>query len=325
MELAKYNGMGCSIVPSSSDYVGGRISVGRALIWASFVCRCQGYTTRGTWKRALRHVDGTWSGLWKPCAMFYLSKLLPLFVLPLGLTLSALLVGLVLRVRWLTWMAVVVLWISSSPAVGQRVMRAAEAWAERVPVTDVSHADAIVVLSSGRSIAPGAGRVSEWGDADRFFGGVELFGAGKAPLLVFTGAGQGRPDAGFEGEVLAEYAHSLGVPPDRILVTGLVRNTADEAQMVAATLGDRHPAAVRLLLVTSAFHMPRAQELFERTGLTVVPFPVDFRAPERSSQGLVELLPNVNAFVQTHTAMREMYGRLFYWLLFMTSSEARWL
>ena len=137
--------------------------------------------------------------------MFYLSKLLPLFVLPLGLTLSALLVGLVLRVRWLTWMAVVVLWISSSPAVGQRVMRAAEAWAERVPVTDVSHADAIVVLSSGRSIAPGAGRVSEWGDADRFFGGVELFGAGKAPLLVFTGAGQGPPD------LKARYLRSMPI------------------------------------------------------------------------------------------------------------------
>ena len=50
--------------------------------------------------------------------MFYLSKLLPLFVLPVGLTLSALLVGLVLRFRWLIWMAVVLLWISSSPPVG---------------------------------------------------------------------------------------------------------------------------------------------------------------------------------------------------------------
>ena len=126
-----------------------------------------------------------------PFAMFYLSKLLPLFVLPVGLTLSALLVGLVLRFRWLIWMAVVLLWISSSPPVGQWMMRAAEASADRVPVTEGSQDDAIVVLSSGRSIAPGSGRVSEWGDAARFFGGVELFGTGKARLLVFTGAGQG--------------------------------------------------------------------------------------------------------------------------------------
>jgi hypothetical protein len=52
---------------------------------------------------------------------------------------------------------------------------------------DASEADAIVVLSEGRVVVPGKAAVSEWSDADRFFGGVELFRAGKSPLLVFTG------------------------------------------------------------------------------------------------------------------------------------------
>jgi hypothetical protein len=45
----------------------------------------------------------------------------------------------------------------------------------------------VSVLSEGRLVAPGNAAVSEWKDADRFFGGVELFKAGKSPLLVFTG------------------------------------------------------------------------------------------------------------------------------------------
>ena len=41
------------------------------------------------------------------------------------------------------------------------------------------------------------------------------------------------------------------------------------------------PARARILLVTSAFHMRRAQRLFERQGPKVLPFPVDFQARGR--------------------------------------------
>jgi hypothetical protein len=48
-------------------------------------------------------------------------------------------------------------------------------------------ADAIVILSGGRVPAPGDPPLSEWRDADRFFGGIDLYRAGRAPLLIFTG------------------------------------------------------------------------------------------------------------------------------------------
>ena len=47
--------------------------------------------------------------------------------------------------------------------------------------------DAIVVLSGGRHPASGPTRLSEWHDPDRFFAGLDLFRAGKAPRLLFTG------------------------------------------------------------------------------------------------------------------------------------------
>ena len=248
--------------------------------------------------------------------MFYLSKLLPLFVLPLGITLIAMLVGLWLSRRWLIWTAVGFLWLSSVPLVGGFLVRATEGWAERLPASDAPIVDAIVVLSAGRTIAPGPAAISEWGDPDRFFGGVELFKAGKAPLLVFTGArSPWEPDAQLEGEILAQYARTLGIPPDHIVTTGQVINTAEEAQAVAALLRARQGTPPWILLVTSAFHMPRARQLFERTGLKVTPFPVDFFQSGTDAVSLTDLLPSAGALLQTQTAMREMYGRLFYGFL----------
>jgi uncharacterized SAM-binding protein YcdF (DUF218 family) len=103
------------------------------------------------------------------------------------------------------------------------------------------------------------------------------------------------------------------VPPERILVTAVVANTADEAREVAGLLKSRLPRAPRVLLVTSASHMPRARQLFEQEGLAVDPFPVSFSSASRSI-ALASILPSVGALNQTQTALRELYGRGFYWL-----------
>ena len=52
--------------------------------------------------------------------------------------------------------------------------RAAEGWQTRKAISTVPVAQAIVVLSAGRVQPPGAPDVSEWGDADRFYGGVQF-------------------------------------------------------------------------------------------------------------------------------------------------------
>ncbi len=73
--------------------------------------------------------------------------------------------------------------------------------------------------------------MSEWTDGDRFWGGIALYQAGKAPMLVFTGGGAPwQPNAKPEGEVLISYAKALGVPSKALRTTGLVVNTAEEAQ-----------------------------------------------------------------------------------------------
>jgi len=244
-----------------------------------------------------------------------LNKLLPVFFLPLGVCLILLIFGLARRRRAPIVAAVLLLLICSNPFVGRYAIRSAEGWAERRSVADVVPADAIVVLSAGRTLAPGPDKVSEWQDANRFFGGVELFVAGKGPLLVFTGARPSSdPTAPTEGDVLREYADRLGVPRGHILVTDEVTNTADEAREVLAVLAPRLNRVPRVILVTSAFHMPRAAAQFIAAGMVVDPFPVDFSIAAGRRTTVMDFVPSIPALHLTHTALREFYGRVFYGL-----------
>lgn len=248
--------------------------------------------------------------------MLILNKVLPLFVLPLGVSLMLLTWGLARRRRAVAAAGLFVLLISSNPLMGDFLIRWTEEWAERRVASNVPAADAIVVLSAGHTVPPGSANVSEWGDANRFFGGLELFQAGRASLLVFTGAWlPWAPDAPPEGDVLAGYARAFGVPAHQIAVTGRVGNTADEAREVALLFRGRQMERPRLILVTSAFHMSRARQLFEKQGVTIEPFPVHFSTSRHPRPTVLSVLPSVQALSHTQTALRELYGRAYYRLV----------
>lgn len=240
--------------------------------------------------------------------MILFHKLLPELLSPLTVALALLAVGAAWRRRGPLVAALLLLGLASNPLVADRLLRLAEGHAVRLSPADIPPADAIVVLSAGRTRPPGA-PVSEWVDANRFFGGLELWQAGRAPRMVFTRAGtEGLAADQTEGDLLAALALALGVPGDALLLTASVVNTADEARETAAVL----PPGARVVLVTSAFHMLRAQRQFAATGLTVYPFPVDFRAAPRPGWSVLDVVPSAGALRGTHLAVREWYGRAFY-------------
>jgi len=151
----------------------------------------------------------------------------------------------------------------------------------------------------------------EWGDPDRFFGGIALFKAGKAQKLVFTGGKMPWDKAKkTEGEVLKEYAISNGIPIENILVTKDVENTAEEAEAVKELIGK----SKRIILVTSAYHMYRAQRLFEKQGFEVIAFKVDYKVGRNKEIVVMDLLPDAESLKKTETGIRELIGRLIYYL-----------
>ncbi|ACF46750.1 protein of unknown function DUF218 [Prosthecochloris aestuarii DSM 271] len=246
--------------------------------------------------------------------MLIFHKVLPVFVLPLGLGIVVVVLGALFRRWWLVWSGVGLLWVLGMPVTGDWMMRMVEGVDRRVDVALLEPADAVVVLGGVTVQVPGV-RYGEWGDAaDRFEGGVEVFRGGKAPLLVLTGAKMPwAPDARVEGELLRERALLLGVPEESVRVTGRVGNTADEAREVRKLLAGI--ARPRVILVTSAFHMRRAAMLFRHAGLRVDEFPVDFRTSFYDRLTVIDFLPCADGLENSELAIREMIGWLYYLLV----------
>lgn len=211
----------------------------------------------------------------------------------------------------------VMLYLASTPWIATWLSWSLERQTPVVPMGKMPSAGAIVVLGGGQAAftAP-AGEVLllTHHASDRLERGVEAFKAGKAPLMVMGGGEFRVPGAPLVGEYMREQAVARGVPPERVLATGRVRYTTDEAADIAEMLHDR---GVRdILLCTSAYHLPRARRVYEALGLTVVPLPCDFDtagAGERFSPLL--LIPRGLALAQTECCLKEWLGLSAGWLL----------
>ena len=188
---------------------------------------------------------------------------------------------------------------------------------QRIDESQAATADAIVVLSSSvRYPAPGTSKIIEWNDPDRFLAGIKLFQEKKAPKLFFTGgATPYSAEIQTEGNLYKKEAIRLGIPSKAISITHRVFNTADEAREIRKSFGKKDSQA-EILLVTSAFHMQRAKRQFERQGLIVHPFPVDFKTTNKSNSSSwrnpYNWIPNSRSLALSSKALRELIGRVIY-------------
>lgn len=241
--------------------------------------------------------------------MIILHKLLPMLVAPLFFLVTLALIGLALRRRWVAIGVLVLLWTLSLPIVADTLWRHLEQQAVRPLAESAPSASAIVVLSGMTRIVEGEkGSVRGWADGtDRFWAGLELFKSGRALKLIFTGGHMPwSATAQTEGQWLHDQAMAVGVPQSAIVVTRSVANTSEEAHAVSDLLPGQS-----VLLVTSAFHMPRAKAIFQAAGLKVYPFSVDIRATQRDMT-IMDFVPSAKALDRTTDALREWMGRGFY-------------
>ena len=243
----------------------------------------------------------------------FLHKLIAALFLPVGATGLLLVIGLLRRRRRWIFAALVLISTTSLPVFGDWLLARLELRYPLVAASAVPPADAIVVLSGMLHASPDGVRRPSPGEAfDRFESGLELLRAGCAPRLVFTrGQTPWDSDRPPEGDVLIELAAARGLPRDRLLVCpGICGNTADEAAAIARFAVENRWR--RIVLVSSAFHLPRAMLLFEQTGLEVVPFPCDFRTIRDRAPALGDYVPGAEGLLKSERALREFFGYWFY-------------
>lgn len=254
--------------------------------------------------------------------MIVLSKLLPVFFLyPLGIVLVLLAVSLVLlkkqkirAVFALVGTGVGLLLLLSNEIVANALMGGLERRYLPVDVHSVK-ADAIVALGGcGRPKMYPRSHVEFNEAGERMFHSLRLYKAGAAPWVIVSGGGidfilKGQADARDMRELMVEF----GMPFDSILVEDKSRNTYENAVLVKKLMEDKG-IRLKIILVTSAAHMPRSVAIFKKAGFEVVPAPTDFLV-EKKSYNWYSILPRVeNIYDSTH-ALKERIGFLFYHLM----------
>lgn len=241
-----------------------------------------------------------------------LHKILPTLILPIGLSLGLLVLAGITR-RWVgVGLAGILLFLASLPCVSEYLLKSLEDEIPELSIREAPTADAILVLSGILGDDRGIGRKTNWGEGfDRFEAGVLLWKADKAPWLVFTDPVPSRADGReTEGERLRREALAAGVPSEAMVLIGPIGNTADEAKLLARVA--REKGWKKVILVTTAWHLPRAWERFRQLDIDGVPFPVDHRTPVRSEWDPVDWFPSAYALAETEIFMREWIGRWYY-------------
>ncbi|MBW4623673.1 MAG: YdcF family protein [Cyanosarcina radialis HA8281-LM2] len=254
----------------------------------------------------------------------FLSKLLPVFFYPLGLACVLIILTLVLmkkRSRWRSIpiiVALVVLLVGSNGWVTSWLVRSLE-W-QNIPAAELPTLDAIVVLGGAtKSAFPPRPSVDLNEDGDRLIYAAQLYREGKAPIVIPSGGridwlGGGSPEAADMAEIL----QVLGVPLSAIILEPDSLNTHENAVNVQKILAER--GIDRVLLVTSAMHMPRSLAIFQHQKIDAIAAPTNFLvtgqdlAALNTSFGsvLLNFLPDSDRLNQTTRALKEYLGIALY-------------
>jgi uncharacterized SAM-binding protein YcdF (DUF218 family) len=250
---------------------------------------------------------------------FYLSKVFWFFIQPLNLTIFLLLAGLIAamigRRRFAATgsvLAFLILALSAWTSLGATMLNPLEERFPRPPLPE--KVDGIVVLGGGFEGAINLAR-----------GGYELNAGGDrmvetailarrfptAKVVVSGGTGELFLDGEGDAATAPRLLGALGVTADRLILENKSRNTYENAVFTKALVTPK--PGETWLLVTSAFHMPRAKALFDKAGFATLPWPVDYRTSGQEGMGLFRDNP-VDSLQATTMAIREWIGLFAYWL-----------
>ena len=253
---------------------------------------------------------------------FFLSKFLPVFIYPIGFTIVLILIGIIVW-RWrklqtaVLIVAMMILLLASNQFVANLLAKSLE-W-QYLPPDPVPQVDVVILL----------GGMTRWSDppqpvpnineaGDRLLYAASLYQQGAAEKLLLVG-GQFPGATKSEAKLMQNALILMGVPESAMILEEKSLNTYQNALLAKPILEemDAHSA----LLVTSATHMPRSQQVFLKMGIDTIPAPTDYYvvAPEWDEETkptpsalFLGLLPSASALALTSKVIKEYVGIVVY-------------
>lgn len=234
---------------------------------------------------------------------------------PPGLNITIAVIGLILLIRWRRVAAMlllgdlILLYLLSLPSSAMVLMSALQPYPPLNP-KDLNKAQAIVVLGAGRdSNAPeyGGDTVSQF-ELVRLRYGVHLYRLSHLPLMLVGGKSDTEKGKTPESLLMKKTVEEdFNVPV--MWTEERSRTTAENAANVAALL--RQHNIHRIILVTHAWHMPRAMEAFQHNGVVAMPASTGYIHNDKSDV-TYSWLPSARAMYEVSLACHEFVGLFWY-------------
>lgn len=263
--------------------------------------------------------DGRVRGTREDPALFpYLTRIFWLLVQPMSVVVLLLVAGLALswlKRRWisrvLVGLALLALFVTSFTTFGYLLITPLEQRFER-PAEPVN-VDGIVVLGGGMdgevNSVRGGFELNRSGD--RFVEALRLALRHTNAKIVIAGGPAALVQQEPEAVAGKRFFKAFGIAPERILTDDQSRNTEENAQYAKELAGVTEGQT--WLLVTSAFHMPRAVGLFRKAQFPVIPWPADYLASGVEGERIKPDQSTENISVSS-LALREWAGLVGYYL-----------
>lgn len=192
--------------------------------------------------------------------------------------------------------------------------KAFHAWeGDPVSLSTLKDYNTAIVLTGVASYRKGyADRIFFGKGADRVLHTVQLYKLAKVKkILISGGSGALSGEKIAEADQLKLVFRFCGVPDSDIILENKSRNTKESSRYTKSLI-DSMGINGDFLLVTSAFHMPRSVGCFEKAGLNVDAYPVDFYSNDEENDLEEFIVPSVDAISKWTILIHEVFGYLVY-------------
>ena len=181
-------------------------------------------------------------------------------------------------------------------------------------LNNIPQCDAIVLLGGTHSFSDYGVNSMELGEAfDRVITAVELVRLKKGkPLLIGGGEYSSGKYKGLSGQLVKDWIDNWEITDSPVYVLDYSSNTRDEAMHTKKLAKEKGWG--KIVLVTSASHMRRAEAVFSKTGLEVIPVGSDFKgiSSSQSDYRIYDIIPGTEGFACLGNYLHEQIGWLYY-------------
>lgn len=245
--------------------------------------------------------------------MVYLLRFFYAWLLPPGLFILTFLFSYYLFIKtkknaWLS-LTFILIFILSIRVGKDALVKPLEDYYKQPTISELQDAQAIVILGGGIADGvpdfDGEGQIAE-SASNRYLMGLRLHKALHLPIILSGGNGYSYTTS--EAAIAHRTLKACGVDEKFLLREDRSRNTQENAKytnQICQQYGFR-----KIILVTTASHLPRAVMLFQREGLDIIPYPSNYRSNKETKITAFALTPSYTYLHISSSAIKEYLGLL---------------